>query len=164
MPSTTDPIAAFVAVVLDGSFTGQGWQGPTLSGSLRGVSSEQAQWSPSKSRKSIWRHVLHAAYWKHAVARALDPTDETAFPRRPSNWPNLPPKPDEKAWKADRALLAEMHDRLRRAAASIDTGLIHTRPRGRKWTYAQYLAGAAAHDAYHLGQIQLLKRLSRERA
>jgi hypothetical protein len=27
------------------------------------------------------------------------------------------------------------------------------------WTYAELIHGAAAHDVYHAGQIQLLKRL-----
>jgi uncharacterized damage-inducible protein DinB len=31
----------------------------------------------------------------------------------------------------------------------------------RKWTYGELIIGVAAHDAYHTGQIQLLKRLGR---
>ncbi len=36
-------------------------------------------------------------------------------------------------------------------------------PAGRRWTYGQLLLGIAAHDAYHVGQIQLMKRLWEER-
>ncbi len=36
-------------------------------------------------------------------------------------------------------------------------------PQGRRWTYGQLLLGIAAHDAYHTGQIQLMKRLWEER-
>ena len=37
-------------------------------------------------------------------------------------------------------------------------------PEGRRWTYGELVLGIAAHDAYHTGQIQLLKRLWQERA
>ena len=35
---------------------------------------------------------------------------------------------------------------------------------GKRWTYGELALGIAAHDAYHTGQIQLLKRLWQERA
>jgi hypothetical protein len=35
---------------------------------------------------------------------------------------------------------------------------------GKRWTYGELALGIAAHDAYHTGQIQLLKRLWEERA
>lgn len=41
----------------------------------------------------------------------------------------------------------------------LEPRLLATIPAGLKtFTYAQRVAGAAAHDAYHTGQIQVLKR------
>jgi len=38
------------------------------------------------------------------------------------------------------------------------------RPAGAtKWTYGELILGIAQHDAYHAGQIQLMKRLWSER-
>jgi hypothetical protein len=105
--------------------------------------------------------VLHAAYWKYALLRVFAPTAAATFERSPSNWPRPPMRPDEKAWAADRAYLGAMHGRLRNAVLAFDPLRLAERPQGRKWTYAMYLAGAAAHDAYHTGQVQLLKRLRR---
>jgi len=34
---------------------------------------------------------------------------------------------------------------------------------GKRWTFGELILGIAAHDAYHTGQIQLLKRLWQER-
>lgn len=143
----------------------QGWHGgPTPIGALRGVRAEQARWRPAPRRKSIWVLTLHIAYWKYAVRRLLDGSGRGAFPRQPSNWPEQPERPDEQAWVADVALLRAEHERLVQAAAAVDRTLLFRRPpSSRRWTYGELLVGIAMHDAYHTGQIQLLKRLWQER-
>jgi hypothetical protein len=133
-------------------------------GALRGVGAEQARWKPAPRRKSIWILTLHIAYWNYAVRRLLDGSGRGAFPRRPANWPELPEQLDERSWAADLALLREEHDRLVAAARKVSPSLLTRRPpTSRRWTYGELLMGIAMHDAYHTGQIQLLKRLWRER-
>ena len=143
----------------------RGWHGgPTPLGALRGVTAAQSVWRPGPKRKSIWDLTLHVAYWDYAVRRLLDGSGRGAFPRAPSNWPTAPERPDARAWVADVALLREEHERLVEAAMQVDPGSLARRPPGSKqWTYGELLVGIAMHDAYHTGQIQLLKRLWRER-
>lgn len=142
-----------------------GWHGgPTPIGALRGVGADQAWWSPTPRRKSIWALTLHLTYWKYAVRRLLDRSGRGAFPRAPSNWPRPPGSPDPESWSADVALLKQEHHRLLQAAAEVTPRLLGRRPAGsRRWTYGELLLGIAAHDAYHTGQIQLMKRLWQER-
>jgi len=65
----------------------------------------------------------------------------------------------------DVALLKAEHQRLLEAVRRVrDRPLGRIPPEGRRWTYGELLLGIAAHDAYHTGQIQLLKRLWQERA
>jgi DinB superfamily len=144
----------------------QGWHGgPTPVGALRGVSADQARWTPGPKRKSIWALTLHIAYWNYGVRRLLDGSERGAFPRRPSNWPGLPDRLDDQSWAADVALLRAEHDRLVQAASAIDPALLSRRPpTSKRWTYGELMIGIAMHDAYHTGQIQLLKRLWREDA
>jgi len=85
------------------------------------------------------------------VRRRLTRDVALAFPRAGSNWPALPPAPDARGWKRDVALLQEHHRRLRTVIARWRS----------RWTNAQHIYGIAAHDLYHAGQIQLLKRLQR---
>ena len=86
------------------------------------------------------------------------------FPRHPSNWPAPPRMADEDQWAADVALLKEQHQGLVESAARVPmSSLDLIPPAGRRWTYGQLLLGIAAHDAYHVGQIQLMKRLWEER-
>lgn len=146
----------------------QGWHGgPTPLGSLRGVSAETARWRPAPGRHSIWELALHIAYWEYAVRRRLEgrARSDERFPRSPANWPGMPEPPDARAWARDQALIREEHERLLHAIAAIPRTRLDRRPPGaRKWTCGELIVGVAQHDAYHTGQIQLLKRLWRDRA
>lgn len=143
----------------------RGWHGgPTPVGALRGVTAEQARWSPGPRRKSIWVLTLHIAYWKYAVRRVLEGGPRGTFPRGPSNWPTQPVPADDRSWAADVALLRAEHERLVAAVLAVDPDSLSRRPPGsREWTYGELLLGIAMHDAYHTGQIQLIKRLWQER-
>lgn len=140
---------------------GQAWHGgPTPVGALRGVTATQARWSPNGGRQSIWRLALHIAYWKYTVRRHLEAGEIARFPRSPANFPALPARPDEAAWRADRQLLASEHEALVHALARLDPNALGRRPpSGKRWTWGEMAIGILAHDAYHTGQIQLLKRL-----
>jgi uncharacterized damage-inducible protein DinB len=131
-------------------------------GALRGVSAAEAGRVPAPKRHSIWALALHIAYWKYAVRRRLEGGEGARFPRSPANWPAVPARADEAAWQADRALLATEHRRLMRVIANFPPARLNRRPPGgKKWTYGEQLIGVLVHDAYHTGQIQLLKRLAR---
>jgi uncharacterized damage-inducible protein DinB len=143
----------------------RGWHGgPTPLGAVRGVTAEQAAWRPGSRRKSIWGLTLHIAYWDYAVRRLLEGSARGAFPRTPSNWPAPPAQPDRRAWAADITLLRGEHERLVEAVWQVEPGRLgHRPPASKQWTYGELLVGIAMHDAYHTGQIQLLKRLWLER-
>jgi DinB superfamily len=138
--------------------------GPSPVGALRGVTAAQASWRPTPRRKTIWELALHIAYWKYAVRRHLHP-HAPSFERRPANFPAPPEPADDAAWSRDVALLRTEHERLLRAVSALSERMLNAVPAsGRRWTYGELVLGIAAHDAYHTGQIQLLKRLWQERA
>ena len=129
-------------------------------GSLRGIDAKQAVWSPSPGRKSIWQLALHIAYWKYAVRRRLEGGTGARFPRTPANWPKVSSDAGARAWAEDVALLREEHDRLVAVVASIPSvRYTSALPGGKRWTFGELIVGIAQHDAYHTGQIQMLKRL-----
>ncbi|HKC46962.1 MAG TPA: DinB family protein [Gemmatimonadales bacterium] len=143
---------------------GAAWHGgPTPMQALRGVSAAEARWVPARRRHSIWELVLHIAYWDYAVRRRLDPESPRDFPRSPANWPSLPQQPDERAWARDRSLLKREHDALVRVVRRVKTSRWNRHLTGR-WTCGETIVGIAAHEVYHTGQIQLLKRLWSGRA
>jgi uncharacterized damage-inducible protein DinB len=138
--------------------------GPSPVTAVRGLTAEAAAWRPTPRRKSVWELVLHIAYWKYTVRRHLTTGPVPRFPRRPANFPRLPRPADEQAWAADTALLRSEHERLVEAVRGLSARRLSTiPPAGKRWTYGELVLGIAAHDAYHTGQIQLLKRLWQER-
>lgn len=138
--------------------------GPTPLGSLRGVSHELAAWRPTPDRHSIWELTLHIAYWKYAVRRRVEGSKSGGFPRSPANWPAMPATITAASWKRDRLLLRLEQEKLVAAAAHIEPErLDEDAPGGAAYRYLDLLHGVVMHDAYHVGQIQLQKRLYRVR-
>jgi hypothetical protein len=158
MPSSDVKI---LLAILDQAFDHPSWHGTNLRGSIRRVSPEQAAWRPGAARHNIWEIVVHAAYWKYASARRFNGDARGSFRFKGSNWFRRPDHANERAWRSDVALLDEMHASLRGAVARLSPGDLFRTPPGKKVTNFALLTGMAAHDLYHAGQIQLLKRLSK---
>jgi uncharacterized damage-inducible protein DinB len=154
---------ALLTRLLDESYERSAWQGPNLRGSLRGVSASQAAWRPRPGRHNIWELVLHAAYWKYAVWRMLTGERRGTFPEKGSNWFLRPVSPTERAWRSDLAMLDEIHRRLRKAVGGLSRASLSSKPRGSKRRTDTLVYGVASHDVYHTGQIQILKRLWKDR-
>jgi uncharacterized damage-inducible protein DinB len=154
-----DPRIALLVSVLEQAFDKKSWHGTTLRGSLRGVSAGDALWRPAKGRHNVWELAVHAAYWKYTVRRQIQGEKRGSFPRQPSNWARVPDAADEKAWKADVALLEAEHAALVDAVRALPPKRLDERSPKGTWTLKDLIQGVAAHDLYHCGQIQLVKRL-----
>ena len=131
-----------------------------MAGSLRGVSVEQALWRPAPGRHNVWELTLHAAYWKYIVRRRLTGEPRGKFPRAGSNFPKLPDVTDAQMWRADVRLLKEQHAALRAVVAKIGVTKLAERNATGRWRNSELIHGVAAHDLYHAGQIQMLKRMA----
>ena len=93
------------------------------------------------------------------MRRKLTGEARGSFPRDGANFPHLPEPADAAALRRDLSLLDEQHALLRDAVLAIDPGTLETK-RG-SWRTVEYALGAAAHDLYHAGQINLCKRLTK---
>lgn len=156
-----DPRVPLLLEILDQAFASRGWHGTTLRGALRGLTPGQALWRPAPRRHCVWELVLHAAYWKYAVRRRLAGSGHATFPRKPSNWPRVPVRPDAAVWRADVRLLEAEHAALRDVVAGMTTARLEARSPKGVWRNIEQIHGVAAHDLYHTGQIQLIKKLMR---
>lgn len=146
---------------LDQAYDRKSWHGTNLRGSIRRVTHEQAAWRPSRSRHNIWEIVVHAAYWKYAVWRRLTGERRGSFPYKGSDWFRRPDT-QTAGWKADVEVLDRMHQQLCEAVRHLTSRDLEIVPAGRTTSNAFLITGAAAHDVYHAGQIQLLKKLRKE--
>ena len=140
---------ALLLEMLDAAYDRRGWHGTALRGSLRGLRPEVALYRPAPDRHNIWELIVHAAYWKYVVWRKLTGAKRGSFPLKGSNWFRSPESVD--VAEVVQLLDAE-HARLRAAIAALPS-------LPASGTLRRMLYGIAAHDLYHTGQIQLLKRL-----
>ncbi len=146
---------------LDQAYDRKSWHGTNLRGSLRGIAIKTVAWRPAPGRHNIWEIVVHAAYWKYAVYRRLAGEPRGSFTHKGSNWFARPQEFTETAWRTDLKLLAETHKLLRAAVAAMKPGDLHKIFPGGKLSNFALISGIIAHDLYHAGQIQLLKRLAK---
>ena len=149
--------------LLDTAYDRVSWHGPNLRGSLRGVTLAQAAWRPAAGRHNIWELLVHAAYWKYVAWRRLTGAKRGSFPLAGSNFLMRPVETTARAWRADLDLLEETHRTLRAAIAALPARQLDRPSAQSGVTKRALLTGVAAHDLYHAGQIQLLKRLGGKR-
>ena len=146
-------VADILLANLDEAFDRKGFHGTTLRGSLRGLSVEETLWRPGEARHNVWELAVHCAYWKYAVRRRLTGEKRGSFPLKGSNFFASPETADGGAWREALRLLDSEHSRLRATIDSLPKAAFGEMKRVR------LMYGVAAHDLYHTGQIQLIKRL-----
>jgi uncharacterized damage-inducible protein DinB len=142
---------------LDQAYHHHSWHGTNLRGSIRGLTPADAAWRPQPGRHTIHEIVVHAAYWKYAVRRRLAREKRGSFPLKGSNW--FPREAaDTELWRADLRLLDDCHRTLRQVVSELSAAAL-TRSVGQSLSALSLVSGTIAHDLYHAGQIQLIKRM-----
>jgi hypothetical protein len=145
---------------VDRAYDVRSWHGPNLRGSVRGVDARMAALRPAAGRHNVWEEVVHCAYWKYRVAYQLDDSAPRAFDEKGSDWFARPAvDAADSAWRGDLDRLASWHARLRTAIERFDPGRLDQDVGSGEFTYAGVIAGIAAHDLYHAGQIRLIRRM-----
>ncbi|HET9013166.1 MAG TPA: DinB family protein, partial [Gemmatimonadaceae bacterium] len=153
---------------LEHAHGGHPWHGPSRADVLADVTPEEAARRPSAQGHGIWALVLHMAAWTGEVARRVREGDK----RLPAagDWPQVPTA-SAAAWRDAVASLDAAHRDVvaalrERGPARLDerAGPADDLSAGGDVTYRVMLHGLAQHDAYHTGQIALLKRLYRDSA
>jgi DinB family protein len=158
----SDAVVALIARTLEPGRALAWHGGPTPPGALRGVAAALARWRPPRGGHTIWELALHIAYWNYMIRKRILGTAVLRFPRSPANWPAMPKRADDSAWAADCALVAEQHRLLLEVVQGFPASRLGRRMGPRKrWSYGDTILGITVHDAYHVGQIQLLKRIGK---
>jgi uncharacterized damage-inducible protein DinB len=158
--SMTNPRVQQLLAIVARAYDRKSWHGTNLRGSIRGLDPAVAARRPGAGRHNIWELVVHAAYWKYVAWRRLTSVARGSFPLEGSNWFARPEQVTLKAWRHDIALLEQTHRTLRAAIADLRPPDLDRAPTRSKVTMQALVTGVAAHDLYHAGQIQLLKRLA----
>ena len=144
---------------------GPTWHGAALVENLDGIDAEQAASRPLPEAHSVWEVVLHMTGWTKEVARRL--VGETPGLPAEGDWPAVG-RVSEQSWARAREALGEAHTSLAAAVAHFPEARWRDRvggerdaPLGTGVSYAAMLAGLLQHDAYHGGQVGLLRKALR---
>ncbi len=153
-------------LMMDEAFDHKSWHGTNLYGSIRRLNIKEALWRPQPNRHNIWEIVLHVAYWKYALRRKLLNEPRGSFALKGSNWIKRTAEgaDDNTKWHSDVAMLRSTHRSLRDAISHLTPKQLDSTLKWGKASAISLLTGLAAHDLYHAGQIQLLKRLYANRS
>ena len=132
------------------------WHGPSLSDVLGDVSHVDAAARPVASGHSIWELVHHLTAWSAIVQARLAPTAPTP-PTAEQDWPPVRDTSPE-AWRTAVQHLKDAHRDLAAEVAELSDEALKARVAGKDHDVTAMLHGVVEHDAYHGGQIAILKR------
>jgi|HubBroStandDraft_6_1064221.scaffolds.fasta_scaffold02445_7 uncharacterized damage-inducible protein DinB len=149
-----------IGQLLKHGYDGQPWYGKALRKLLAEVTAEHAAARPIAGAHSIWQEVLHAIAWRRVACRLL--RGETVGELSDAeNWPE-PPGSDEAAWQQTLDELAQTQHDLEAGLANLtDERLQENVTYHKPFPLYRLLHGIIHHDAYHAGQIALLRNAGR---
>ncbi len=133
---------------------GECWVGLNMQQALSGIDAATAAYKRNENGNNIWQLVNHLIYWRKTVMIRLRGVN--AHPPVPDFY--LPDDRDELSWHATRQEFEKVYKDLRIAINSLDEKKLDTASPMPGQTYYQLLLGCLQHDAYHMGQIVLLKK------
>ena len=146
---------------LDRSVSGDAWHGPSLQAILSDLTAEEASARPIPGAHSILEIVLHTAAWIQEIDARVQGRAPTL--PEPGDWPV------GTGWPEALVRLEGAYRRLREHLAAFPeaklaemVGPSRDAPLGSGVTFAIMLIGLVEHNAYHGGQLTLLKRALRE--
>jgi uncharacterized damage-inducible protein DinB len=142
---------------------GDPWHGPSVREVLRLVTPEQAARRPTNGTHSIWELVLHMTGWRNEVARRA--TGEAAAEPVGGDYPSIG-DPTAARWKEALDALDASHAHLVAVVENMSDGDLlassndpRNRALGTGVSYYELLHGIVQHDAYHAGQIAILRKV-----
>ena len=134
---------------------GDCWHGPPLHGVLDGVVAAMAAPTHPQLVPSVWVLVHHLTAWVEVVSRRITEWVPITEPEAG----DFPPVigTGEAAWANALAGLDRQHRRLLDVVAGLDAEKLDEIVPGKPYPVAAMLHGTAPDNAYHAGQIALLK-------
>ncbi|MGG1878853.1 DinB family protein [Paenibacillus cisolokensis] len=120
-----------------------------LSVALQDVTVEQALWKPGEGANSIWENVMHLLFYKEVLLARIE---GRASDVRVSNDETFRiVDASEEAWREAQDRLKQVHAAVREKIQNVPEEELSEHPQ-RYWSFI-------THDAYHIGQIILLRKL-----
>jgi len=146
------------------------WDGKSLMGTpflpyVKNLPLDAVRSTSSYEGYSVWGIALHVLYHKWAMLAVMGgaPRPEL-YPFEQADWPALPAKQDEKAWKELLALLEQVHAAYLETLSAMPAAKLDETIAAWQCSVADALETMSHHDLYHVVQIRNmgLKNLPRD--
>ncbi len=144
---------------LERGFRGGAWHGPAVAEALDGVDAAAAAERPCDAAHSIWQIVHHIGVWIDVARRRIEGEPLDQVPEE-VDWPSRLGS-SEAEWRAEVEALEEAHRRLHAAVKGLDDSRLDDPVGGSDPTVRGMVCGLLQHNAYHAGQIVMLKKVER---
>ncbi|MGC5772277.1 DinB family protein [Paenibacillus pabuli] len=131
-----------------------------LSKALEGLTAEQAAWVPSSGGLSIWQLVNHMYYYNHRLLSRMQGRTPSEAPaeNNESTFGNSGDPSDTDGWSTLMHNTIQLAGQFREQIASLEESDLEAPYMDSDAKWAHELARWVLHDAYHAGQIVLLRR------
>jgi uncharacterized damage-inducible protein DinB len=137
------------------AFEGGAWHGPSVLETLADVDAGAAAARLIPRAHSIWEVVLHLTATYRAVLQRLGGLSGDLSPDE--DWPEVG-SADEDAWRAAVAELRRLNQGVRQAILAFDPARLDEPIAAGHSSAYMHFAGLPQHDAYHAGQLALLRK------
>ena len=147
---------ARIARLLQQTFEGPAYYGPSVLGALAGVDAATAARKPASGGHGIWEIVAHLTA-ELDYARAVIDGSPSAWVEGETTWPAVTDT-SAAAWQTALRALKQANRSLVRRIEQLDDDILTRQPPVVSGPFYVTLHGHIQHGIYHAGQIVLLKR------
>ncbi|MGH7581814.1 MAG: DinB family protein [Gemmatimonadales bacterium] len=128
-------------------------------GAVKGIPARDRGTVPPGVPYSAWQLVEHLRIAQHDILEfcVADEYHERQWPD--DYWPKTPGPPSDAAWERSLAAVRKDCDGLQKLALDASIDLDAKVPNGNGQTWLRELLLAIDHNAYHVGQLVLVRRL-----
>lgn len=135
---------------------GASWVDHNFKEVLHDVDAKKAMVSISGKTNNIWQLVAHIIYWRTTVVNRLTGSNN------PPPFPDflLPDDPNETNWRQTLHDFEAAYHSLRNAIHHLPEDNLDKPSPKKSQTFYECIIGCLQHDAYHMGQMILLKKYS----
>jgi uncharacterized damage-inducible protein DinB len=133
---------------------GECWIGINFKTALAHIAPDLAAYKKNSSANSIWQLVNHLIYWRTVTVNRLNGSMDSP----PFADFLMPNEPTAANWKQTLLDFEAAYHQLRHTILHFKPANLHTASPKEGQTFYTLLLGCLQHDAYHLGQMVLLKK------
>jgi uncharacterized damage-inducible protein DinB len=138
-------------------YDGSPWTDLSILGVVGDLTAEQASAKPIAQMHSVWEYLNHIIYWRMMLARIMS----GQAGRQEGDVADFEQIGDtsEAAWRETLSRLERCQETFMGVVSKVCDGKLDALDQSFRATYYELIQGTVQHDAYHLGQAMIVKKI-----